>query len=270
MNGPLTGNGSLLVTNGGSLVLAGGNSYSGNTTVGMGSLVLANAMALPVGTVLTLGGNGTEATLDLGGFSPQLSSLATAGNAANQMITNSGASASMIIFSNSATSSTFGGVVAGGNNPIGLTILGGSLTLSGTNVYGGNVFISNGRLALSGNGSTFTGAALVLSNPAAILDLTGMNNLSLSSGQMLTGYGVITGSVVAANCQITPGMNGGGGTLTISSNLTLNGGVTSQFDLHFNQNDPGNDQIVAGGTLNLSGLNTVVINPLGGTLDAGT
>ncbi len=149
-------------------------------------------------------------------------------------------------------------------------MLGGSLTLSGVNVYGGNIFISNGRLGLSGSGSTFTGGALVLSNPAAILDLTGMNNLSLGGGQMLAGYGVITGSVSAANCQITPGTNGGGGTLTISSNLTLNGGVTSQFDLHFSQIDPGNDQIIAGGALNLGGLNTVVINPLDGTLGVGT
>ncbi len=89
LSGALTGNGGLLVTNGGRLVLAGNNTYSGNTTVGMGALVLGNAGALPVGGALTLGGNGVAGTVDLAGFNPQLSSLATAGTAASQIITNS-------------------------------------------------------------------------------------------------------------------------------------------------------------------------------------
>jgi len=271
LTGVLSGGGGVLVTNGGALVLAGANSYSGGTTVGAGSLVLGNSSGLPAGTSLTIGGNGTVGILDLAGFSPQVSALATAVTAANQLITNSSAAnASTLTFSNSAAGSTFGGVIAGGSKPIALTVLGGNLTLSGKNNYAGNIFIGNGTLALSGAGSVFTGPAIVLSNSASILDLTGMNNLTLAAGQALAGYGTVTGNVSAANCQILPGSNGAGGALTVSGNLALNGNVTNQFDLQFDPTAAGSDQIIVVGSLNFSGLNTVQINPLNGTLAAGT
>jgi rhamnogalacturonan endolyase len=271
LTGVLSGGGGLLVTNGGALVLAGANTYTGGTTVGVGSLVLGNSSGLPAGTGLTIGCNGTAGILDLAGFSPQVGALAAAGTAANQLITNSSAAnTSTLTFSNSAVGSTFGGVIAGGSRPVALTILGGNLTLGGKNNYAGNIFIGNGTLALSGAGSVFTGPAIVLSNSASILDLTGMNNLTLAAGQTLAGCGAVTGNVSAANCQILPGSNAAGGTLTVSGNLALNGNVTNQFDLQFDPTAAGSGQIVVGGTLTLSGLNTVQINPLNGTLAAGT
>jgi rhamnogalacturonan endolyase len=271
LNGVLSGGGSLLVTNGGVLVLDGANTYAGGTTVGGGSLVLGNASGLPLGSSLTLGGSGSAGIMDLAGFSPQLSGLTTAGSPASQLITNSSpASASTLVFSNSVVSSTYGGVIAGGSQPIALNLLGGHLTLSGQNNYAGSLFVNSGTLALSGAGSVFTGPAIVLNNSSAVLDLTGMNNLTLGAGQSLSGYGTVTGNVAAANCQLTPGTNGGGGTLTLSGNLTLGGGVTNQFDLLFDPAAAGNDQIIVSGALNLTGLNTVRINPLNGTLSAGT
>lgn len=271
LTGAISGGGGLAKTGGGALTLNGANSYSGVTTVSAGTLVLGNAGALPKGTALTVGGTGTAGVVDLAGYSPRVGSLATGGTAANQLITNSGASTtSTLTFSNSAANSTFGGAIAGGGKPIALTVLGGNLTLSRQNNYGGNIFISNGKLALSGAGSTFTGAQIVLSNAAAILDLTGMNTLTLAAGQSLAGYGAVTGSVTAANCPITPGANGAGGTLAIGGNLTLNGGVTNQFDLLLDPNASGNDQIAVSGSLNLSGLNMIKINPLAGSLFQGT
>jgi autotransporter-associated beta strand protein len=271
LNGVISGAGALTKTGGGALNLNNANTYTGSTTISAGSLVLGNAGALPKGTALTIGGSGTAGVVDLAGFNAQVSGLATAGTAAGQTITNSSAAnISTLTFSNSAASSTFGGVIAGGGKPVALTLLGGNLTLSAQNTYAGNIFISNGKLALSGSGSTFTGAQIVLSNSAAILDLTGMNTLTLASGQSLSGYGAVTGSVVTANCPITPGSNGSGGTLTVSGNLTLNGNVTNQFDLLLDPNAAGSDQIIAGGILNLSGVNTIKINPLAGSLLQGT
>ncbi len=271
LTGALSGPGGLQVANGGTLVLGNANTYLGGTMVGAGSLVLGKASALPAGSTLTIGGSGTAGTVDLAGFSPQISSLATAGTAANQLITNSSAaSVSTLIFSNSAVSSTFGGLIAGGSKPINLNVLGGNLTLSGQNNYAGNIFINSGTLALSGAGSTFTGSSIVLSNANSILDVSGMGEITLGAGQSLSGFGVVTGNVTAANCQITPGSNGSGGALSLSNNLALNGNVTNQFDLLFDPNAAGNSQIVVGGVLNLSGLNTVMINPLNGTLSTGT
>ena len=273
LTNPISGGASLTKSGGGTLTLLGANTYAGNTTVGAGLLVLGNASALPKATALTLGGSGTTGILELGGFNIQISGLATGsgGVAANQLITNSSAvNTSTLTFSNSAANSTFGGVIAGGSKPVALTILGGNLTLSGQNTYAGNIFISNGKLALSGAGSTFTGAAIVLSNDAAILDLTGMNSLALASGQSLSGYGIVTGSVTAASCPITPGANGVASMLAIVGNLTLNGSVTNQFDLLLDPNAAGSDLINVNGALNVSGVNTIELNPLGGSLSAGT
>jgi autotransporter-associated beta strand protein len=272
LTNPISGGASLTKLGGGTLTLLGANTYAGNTTVGAGLLVLGNASALPKATSLTLGDSGTTGILELGGFNIQISGLATGsgGVAANQLITNSSAvNTSMLTFSNSAANSTFGGVIAGGSKPVALTLLGGNLTLSGQNTYAGNIFISNGKLALSGAGSTFTGAAIVLSNDAAILDLTGMNSLALASGQSLSGYGIVTGSVTAASCPITPGANGVASTLAIVGNLTLNGSVTNQFDLLLDPNAAGSDLINVNGALNVSGVNTIKLNPLGGSLPAG-
>jgi rhamnogalacturonan endolyase len=271
LTGALSGGGGLQVANGGTLVLSNANSYSGGTIVSAGTLVLGNASALPAGSSLAIGGTGTAGTVDLAGFTPLVSSLATIGSAANQLITNSSAAnAATLLFSNSTVGSVFGGLIAGGSKPINVNDLGGNLTLSGQNNYSGNIFVNNGTLALSGAGSTFSGASIVLSNSASILDVSGMGGITLGAGQSLSGFGVVTGNVTAANCQVTPGSNGNGGALSLSNNLTLSGNVTNRFDLLFDPNAAGNDQIIVGGTLNLSGLNTVQINPLNGTLSAGT
>jgi len=269
----ISGAANLTKTGGGTLALYGANTYSGATTVSAGSLVLENAGALPKGTALTLGGSGSAGALDLAGFNAQVSGLAvgSGATAANQIITNSSVSStSTLTFSNSSANGTFGGVVAGGVSPIALAILGGGLTLSAQNSYGGNLFVSSGKLALSGAGSTFTGAAIVLSNSAAALDISGMGGITLGAGQSLSGYGVVTGSVTAANCPISPGAVGTAGTLSFSNNLTLNGGVTNHFDLALNPVSAGNDLIVVGGALNVSGTNTIELAPLGASLSAGT
>ena len=273
LTGAITNTGSLTKTGGGVLTLSGNNTYGGNTTISAGSLVLANANALPKGTALTIGSSGNAATLDLAGFNVQISNLAlgSGATAANQLITNSSvANISTMTFSNPAASSVFGGSV-GGSKPIALTLLGGSLTLSGqNNSYGGNLFISNGQLTLSGAGSTFTGMQIVLSNSAAALDVSGMGGITLGAGQSLSGYGGVAGNVTAANCPISPGAVGTVGTLVFSNNLTLNGGVTNHFDLSLDPNSAGNDLIVVAGALNVSGLNTIDVSPVGASLSAGT
>jgi autotransporter-associated beta strand protein len=255
----------------GTLALYGANSYAGNTVVSAGRLIVGNATALPKGTGLTVGGSGTSAIVDLAGFSPQVGGLATAGIAANQLITNSSAvNPATLTFSNSMANATFGGLIAGSSQPIALTILGGNLTLTGANAYAGNLFISNGKLALNNGASTFTGAAIVLSNSTATLDISGMGGLNLSAGQSLSGYGVVTGSVISANCRITPGANGGAGILTFTNNLTFNGAVTNQFDLLLDPDAAGNDQLIIGGAFNVTGVNVIQLNPLSGSLLEGT
>jgi autotransporter-associated beta strand protein len=266
LTGVLSGSGGIDKIGGGVLSLNNANTYAGGTTINAGTIVLGHAGAMPNGTSLGIGGGGT---LDLAGFNVQVSGLDAFALPAS--ITNSStANISTLTFSNSATAATYVGAIAGGNEPIALTLLGGNLTLSGQNNYSGNVAISNGKLGWSGAGSTFTGSSIVLSNAAAVLDLTGMNTLTLAAGQSLAGYGAVTGNVAAANCAITPGANGPGGTLTISGNLNLNGSMTNQFDLLLDPNSANNDLINVGGTLNLGGVNIIKLNPLAGSLFQGT
>jgi autotransporter-associated beta strand protein len=270
LTNPITGGAGLTKSGGGTLTLLGANTYSGSTLVSAGLFLPGNASALPKATALTVGGTGTTGIVDLAGFNIQVSGLTTAGTAANQIITNSSAAnTSTLTFSNSAANSIFGGVFAG-NKPIALTILGGNLTLSGQNNYGGNLFISNGKLTLSGAGSTFTGSTIVLSNSAAALDISGMGGITLGAGKSLSGYGVITGSVTAANCPVSPGAVGTAGTLSFSNSLTLNGGVTNHFDLALDPAAAGNDLIVVAGALNVSGTNIIDVAPIGASLSAGT
>ena len=165
---------------------------------------------------------------------------------------------------------TFGGAFASGTGPIGITLLGGNLTFSAPNTYAGKILIGTGKLGLNNTGSTFTGSAIVLSNTTAILDLTGMNTLTLGAGQTLSGFGIVTGNVTAANSALTPGANGTAGTLFVSGNVSLNGGVTNQFDLSLDPNSAANDLLHIGGTLNLSGVNIIKLNPLSGSLLQGT
>src|SRR6185312_14761987 len=227
LTGVLSGSGGINKIGSGVLNLNNANTFTGNTTINAGTIALGHAGALPDGTSLAIGGGGI---LDLAGFNLQVSGLDAFTLPAT--ITNSStANASTLTFSNGAANVKYVGTVAGGSKPIAFTLLGGNLNFSVTNNYGGNIAISSCKLALSGAGSSFTGSSIVLSNTAAMLDLTGMNTLTLGAGQSLSGYGTITGNVTATNSAITPGENGAAGTLTISGNLSLNGGVTSQFDL---------------------------------------
>jgi autotransporter-associated beta strand protein len=271
LTGVISGAGNITKSGNGSLTLNNANTYSGSTTVSAGSLALGHASAIPNNSSLVIGGAGTAGSVDLAGFSAQLSSLAAIGVVANQIITNSSAAnISTLIFNNGTVGSTFAGKITGGAEPITLTVLSGNLTLSAQNNYAGNLLVSSGKLALSGAGSTFTGSEIVLSNAASLLDLTGMNTLSLATGQSLSGYGTVAGNVVAGNCEITPGANGAGGALSISGNLNLNGAVTSQFDLLLDPAGAGNDLLDVSGALNVSGVNVIKINPLAGSLFQGT
>ena len=219
-------------------------------------------------TGLTLGSSGNNfATVDLAGLNVQISNLALGSGAtpANQLITNSSAaSTSTITFSNGA-SSTFGGIIAGGVKPIALTVLGGSLTLSGQNVYAGNIVVSAGTLTLNGAGSTFTGPSIVLSN-SAVLDASGMGGFTLGLPPKPVRNGSVGGNVTAENCPVTPSTLGVAGQPPLHSARS----VTSHFDLGLDPSSPGNDLITVTGTFSASGVNTIDVAPLAVLSSAGT
>jgi autotransporter-associated beta strand protein len=267
-----TGSGNLIKTDIGTLTLNAKSSYTGSTTISGGTLSLGTANAITSSTNLIFGGSGTAGILDLGGFSQQLGALSVASTvvAANQIVTNSSAvNSATLVFSNStANPSTFGGVIVNGSEPVALTILNGHLTLTNACTYSGNTTVTGGTLALGAGGSISNSTAIIV-NTNATFDVSG-GSFNLNNGQILSGYGVVTGNVTAANGLISPGTNGVAGTLTFTNGLTLNGGVTNHFDLAATPGAAGNDLMIVGGALNLSGTNAIEVNPLGTTLSAGT
>ena len=163
------------------------------------------------------------------------------------------------------------GIIANGTAPtFNLAKAGnGTLTLTAANTYNGATTNLGGTLALAPGGSISNTTAIILGN-GAVFDASQVGGFTLNSGQTLGGSGAAAGNIsTVPGAFISPGM--GIGTLIFSNNLSLNGSVTNLFDL-VNNTTPGsgtNDLIVIAGNLNLSGTNTILINPTVGSLANG-
>jgi fibronectin-binding autotransporter adhesin len=128
----------------------------------------------------------------------------------------------------------------GGLAKIGL----GTLTLTNANTYTGTTTVSNGTLMVNGS----------ISGNAAVV------------GGILGGNGTIGGSVtVAVGGAISPGTTSTDA-LTISSNLSLQGGALFEVNKSLS---PSNNLCVVGGSLVNSGVGALTVTNLGPALQAG-
>jgi autotransporter-associated beta strand protein len=137
----------------------------------------------------------------------------------------------------------------------------GTLTLGGSNVYTGLTIVSNGVLALVGNGVIANSPDLTVATNA-VLDSSGRVDgaMTLNSGQTMRGAGTVRGSLIVGSgatlnigdVDFTPG------TLTVTNNLTIQSGGTLNMDL--------DADLIYGGLTNdaVTGLNSVTY---GGTLN---
>lgn len=149
------------------------------------------------------------------------------------------------------------------------------------NTYSGATTIQGGTLAL-GPAARIpnTPSIMLLSN--ATLDVSAMTNnvasdnaLYLSSGapvQALGGSGTVNGNVVCAStASIVPGGSNAVGTLTVTTNLILNSGVTVPFELN-TATTPGsgvNDLVNVGGEIDPQ-YATISVTPLSQLANGGT
>jgi fibronectin-binding autotransporter adhesin len=230
----------------GTLTLSGTNTYTGNTTVTLGTLKVGSINAIPSG--LLKGNLALTGSLDLNGNSITVNGLSGTGgissSVAGTMTLSAGA--------NDQTSSYSGVISNGTATSLGLTKVGTLvLTLSGANTYSGDTTISAGTLKFGGNNTLPSGVGkgnLIISS-GGTLDLGGR-----SSGNAiinaLTGSGIVTnttagtgvltiGTVTNAastfngNLQDGTGLVGlvkaGTGTLTLTpttGNNSFTGGIT--------------------------------------------
>ncbi len=226
------------------LTLAGANSYTGATTVSVGTLKAGSATALGSASATTVA---SGATLDLAGYGNSVGSLAGAGT-----VTNSGVAATLTTGADNS-STTFSGVLQNGAGTLGLTKTGtGIFTLSGPNTYTGATNIAGGaRTAGSATAFGLNSAATVASG--ATLDLGGYGN-SVGS---LAGAGTVTNSGATAAALTTGGDN---------TDSTFDGAIVDGPSARVNLLKTGS------GALTLAGANTSAGNRgvSGGTLVLGS
>ncbi len=185
----------------GTLVLGGANTFTGGVAISAGTLELDNANAAQYSTVTVGVNNGL--VFGSGVTAPVLGGLAGAGNV--NLATTGSATVSLTVGGSNA-STTYTGILSGNG---GLTLVGGSLVLSGSNTYTGATTVNGGTLQVGTGGSgEGLATASIVDNAALVFSLS--DTLTFTSA--ISGTGNLTKS--------------GGGALVVSGTNNYSGGTT--------------------------------------------
>jgi outer membrane autotransporter protein len=291
--GNISGTGAVAV-NAGTLNLAGTNTYTGNTTLNAGTLLIGNNSAFGSGALALNGGvigaGGANITVDnplavggsftLGGAAGTNLTFTSVMNLGGNTLTHNGAG-------NDTLSGNLTGTAAGG-----ITTAAGTLNLTGNNAaYAGTAAVTGGILNLQGAGNyagdnTVNGGTLNL-NSASIITYSGVNTVTggtlnmSSAGSTYSGASTLTGGTLNLSAGTLSGLltvNGGvfnlsgtgtytnaapltnaaGTSLNVGpgSTLTLAGGLTNNGNADINGTLTGNLTNNAGGLVHGSGVIT--------------
>ena len=247
-NGTISGPGNLFKTDGGNLALLGANTFSGTATVGSGTLILGNSLALQNATVASAGFT----------FSSSVASHAftfggLAGGSGFALTDDASNPVALTVGGNNANN-TYTGALSGGGSLI--KIGSGSLALGGNNTYSGTTTVLAGSLALLSGGAINSSPTIALAN-GTTFDVSAKTGYALASAQTLTGTGnfSVAGSMtVNSGATVLPGGSGAFGTLTVGG-LALNAGSLLKYDFGAGQDlinvTGSNGLTIAGGGINL-------------------
>ncbi len=260
----------------GILSLGGVSTYSGNTFINNGTVLLTTGdNRLPTGTVINIGqaASANLGVFDLAGRNQEIAGLNSVAGINTSVplkntVTNSATTATLTLsgggtYACGDGSTNNSGIITGA---IGLIKTGsGTQTLGDTDTYTGNTLVNAGTLALSGTGSINKTPVITVAAGATV-DVSGRTDgtLTLASGQTLNGFGTVKGVLTVTSIStVAPGSAAGLGVLTVTSSATLGG--TNGMKL--NQTSGTNDVLSVGGTLTYGG--TLTVTNLSGTLAAG-
>jgi hypothetical protein len=135
----------------------------------------------------------------------------------------------MIIIQGSNTTTFGGSIVDGsGGGGIGLTVLGGSLTMSAANTYSGGTIVASGASFFIANGPAAVTGSLIASNGATV-GLSGGSSTPGTPGSVTTVDGGIVTLTAGAEGKIWTGQWIGSANTTNLSTTTMSFGGTTSF-----------------------------------------
>lgn len=256
ISGNLGANVTGVTVNSGTLALSGANaSFAGDAVVNSGgTLVLSggnNRLGASGRANVTSGG-----VLNLGGNSQTLAELTGSGT-----VTNSAG----VLTLDEATSTSFGGVIAGAGSVTKTGV--GTAVLSGANTYTGGTLISAGTLQVGNGGSTGVVVGSITNNGALAFNRTDQYSLT----NTLSGTGVIvqngTGMLVRRNDGV--GSNSvvvNAGTYQVNTGAALGVG---NFTLGNTNGGSASAAMVHQDNANFTATNNIVLGTTSGTLVLG-
>lgn len=262
-----TATGGLTKTTGGTLVLGGANTYSGDTTVTAGTLKIGNVAAIPSGT--GKGNVSLTGSLDLNNSAITINGLSGAGT-----VTSSVAGAASLTVGSNDQASSFSGVIQNGSGTVSLGKTGsGTLTLSGTSTYTGGTSITQGivsvsadtnlggtssNVAIGSNGTLSVSNSFTLSSTRGIAvgpaSGNGSGTIDVAATKTLTYNGIIadngsgTGGLIKTN---TTGILALGGANTYSGDTTIQGGTLQLGSASAIPSGSGKGNLSLAGTLDM-------------------
>ena len=231
-----------------------------NTDAAFAGVILGNSIA-KIGTgTWTLSGNNTyTGATAISGGALQIGDGGNTGTLGMANVTDNAA----LIF-NRYDNITIGNLVSGSGS---LAQAGsGVLTLTAANTYSGSTYISAGTLALTNSASIANSTNINLDN-GALFDVSGTTShaMTLGSGKMISGDGVVNGNFAFSNgATLAPGNNDLGG-LSFNNSLTLNSG--SKTIVNVSHDLQANNVIAVAGAFALGG--TLIVSSADDPLQAG-
>ena len=193
--GVINGSGALFKTGAGALTLTGVNAYTGGTTVAGGTL---NGAAPGPLTLTTTGAVASTVVLNSSQSLTSLQSGALGSAAATLNLNGSGVALTL----NQPVNTTFAGLIAGTGSLVKNGA--GTLTLAGSNTYGGGTTLSGGSITTAGRGLG-SGAVSVVAGRLNIGGISGLASLYYNSPPVAANFnsldalGAHLGSLAAAN-----------------------------------------------------------------------
>lgn len=219
ISGSMVNTGGLNKIGSGTVILSGANTYSGQTTVSNGVLLLTNGSALSDAGVLQLDNtSGASATV---AQSETIGSLRGGGATGGSLNISSGATLTVA----EATTQNYAGAI-GGSGAFAKSGAG-QINLSGANTYGGLTTISSGSLeAQSASALGSTNGATTVSSGANLKLYGGGSGISYDAEAVtLNGLGPAYGDVggdAGALRSVGGGNNTWNGAITLGSNSRIN------------------------------------------------